>query len=428
MKKNLLFVLLACASMTRLFAQEFNQISTGANYSLTSYYTLATGTEVQVPHDSWDLLFTTLGGTDGGIHINESSSSSSINPLPELELYLASTADFAAATSEPDSTFTRLFNDEKSWDLGAVNAPIVASDPFDYGWGLYNLNTHAIEGNRVFIIKLRDGKYKKFIIESLAQRKYTIRYANLDGTEERTAVVDKDANPSSPFAYFSFAKNATLTNEIPNQWDLVFTRYSTPLDDGEGSVLHYNVTGILSGYGVEVAQIEGISPAQVDANTVDSFETDLDVIGHDWKMFDFVAGWVLPADLTYVVKTADNHLYKLVFIDFEGASTGTATMEQTDLGTVSSVEDLSGPFTDVTVFPNPASTELNVVFTLNTAQQDLSLQLYNVLGQQVWQQSTNGNEGLNAKFINLPTLPAGTYWMAVQAGNSVVTRKVSIQK
>lgn len=46
-----------------------------------------------------------------------------------------------------------------------------------------------INGNRVFVIKLRDGSYKKLMIQSFAGGTYNLKYANFDGTEEKTVAI-----------------------------------------------------------------------------------------------------------------------------------------------------------------------------------------------------------------------------------------------
>lgn len=426
MRHTLLLLLLTMLLSTPALAQEFVQISTGPGYAEQSFYSLADNAETRVAHTSWDLMFTTIGLQDAGIHLNEATFSSFTAPAPELELYRAPTNDFEAAI-DPAQLTERLYNDEQSWLYGAFNATRDTLTPLDFGWGQYNPAIQTVVGTQVFVLKLRDGQYKKIMVESLTQA-YTLRYADLDGSNEQTAEIDKTDFAGQPFAFFSFANQTTLTG-VPDHWDLLFTRYVTPLDDGSGQLLNYVVTGILSGLGVEVAEITGLDPAEVGPEAATGYDTALDVIGYDWKAFDFTEGWVLPTDLSYLVKTADNHLYKLVFVDFEGSSTGTATFEKTDLGIVSSDHDIRPQAAFFNVFPNPVRDRLTLAFDLDTPADRLDLQLFDARGALVWEHTTPGGAGLQAREFDLPPrLGAGVYTLRVRSGQSAFSRQLILQR
>lgn len=408
------------------FGQSFEQISTGAGYSNQQFYNLDSKTGVTVASGDWDLMFTAFGLQDAGIHINEASASTFGAPAPTVELYLAETSDFESITSF-DTTFTRLYNNEESWALGALNVNPIPENPLDYGWGVYNPTTRQVVGDEVFVIKLRSGSFKKFMIESLNATVYNIKHADLDDSNEQTAAIDKNNFPSG-FAFFSFDSNNILDVDLSG-FDFLFTRYTTILIDPEsGDTLDYTVTGILSAPGVEVAKVEGIDPAEVTTETELEFSSRLDALGFDWKNFSFSDGWILPEDRTYIVKTAEDKLYKMVFIDFEGSSTGTATFELSELGTVSSIKEVNSTFKDFQIFPNPVREHLNITCSLKQAYKNIQLELYNSIGQLVWTTQTGGNSGLNARTFVLPNLPMGTYLLNVQAGDYQVSRKVMIQK
>ena len=44
--------------------------------------------------------------------------------------------------------------------------------------------------------------------------------------------------------------------------------------------------------------------------------SDLDVIGYDWKVFDFDLGFVVDENRVYIIQDTDSDLYKLVFTSF----------------------------------------------------------------------------------------------------------------
>ncbi|MEM8525792.1 MAG: T9SS type A sorting domain-containing protein [Bacteroidota bacterium] len=424
--KKTLPLLLSIFFTATLLGQTFEQISTGGSYANQQFYDLDSKTGVTISSEDWDLMFTAFGLQDAGIHVNEAVNLSFGAPAPAVELYLAETSDFASVTTF-DTNFVRLYNDEISWANGALNVNLVPENPLDYGWGVYNPATRQVVGDDVFIIKLRSGEFKKFMIETLDATVYNIKHADLNGENEQIAAIDKN-NYSSGLIPFSFASNEALNLEIDG-FDFLYTRYQTVLfDPGTGGDLDYFVTGILSAPGVEVAKIEGTDPAEVNADTEIEFSSELDALGFDWKNFSFSEGWILPEDLTYVVKTAEGKLYKMVFIDFEGSSTGTATFELSELGTVSSVQKVNSTFEDAQIFPNPVRENLNITYSLKQAHQNVQLELYNPSGQIVWTTQTNGNKGLNARTFVLPDFPMGTYFLNIQAGDYSISRKVMIKK
>lgn len=407
-------------------AQSFEQISAGPGYGQQAYYNLETGAVVQAPNDSWDLVFTAFGLQDGGIHVNESAESTFGAPAPTVELYLADTTDFEAVT-QFDSTFVRLYNDEKSWATGAVNSPKAPGNPFDYGWGVYSPANNRVTGNKVYVIKLRSGDFKKFMIESLILSTYTLTYADLDGNNETSVQIDKTNFSGTGLAFFSFETGGAVDLELEG-FDLSFMRYVTPLDDGEGNILDYNVTGVISGPGVEVAEFENVDPAEVAFESLpDTFATELDAIGYDWKVFDFQAGWIIRDSLAYVVKTPDNQLYKLVFVDFEGSSTGVATFEKTDLGMLTNTREENQVFEGLNVYPNPVREEMTVSFALKEAQQKVLLSLFNAQGQRVFATATDGVKGLNAKSVQLPQLAPGMYALNIMAAGSITSQSIIIK-
>lgn len=425
MKSLVLLTGLLIFSSPYLNAQHFVQIATGAGYAQQAFHDLENDTTIQADNDSWDLAFTAFGVQDAGIHVNESSISSYTAPAPSVELYLADTFGFAAVTTF-DSTFTRLYNDETSWSYGALNTPRFLMNPFDYGWGVYTPSSNQVVGDRVYVIKLRSGAYKKFMIESLIHPNYTIKYADLDGQNEMTSTINKTSFADPGLAFFSFEAGTTVDLGV-QQFDFTFARYVTPVDDGEGNILDYNVTGILSGPGVEVVKMENVDPTQVVIETLpDTFSTRLDVIGYDWKVYDFMDGWILEDSLAFVVKTANDQLYKLVFIDFEGSGTGVATFQKSALGMLTNTREENSVFEGINVYPNPIVRDLTLTFSLKKAQKRVQLNLFNTAGQRVWAITTDGVEGLNSLSFSLPQLPKGMYALNIRSEAYQVTHPVII--
>ncbi|HLF63678.1 MAG TPA: HmuY family protein, partial [Saprospiraceae bacterium] len=177
------FLILALITANTVSAQESQEISTGAGYSLQSFVNLGAGTEVQVANNAWDIAFS-VTPDDAGVFINESVGSAS--GLLAIEAYYTLSTDFSTA---PDQGIFEQFpqmNLEKTWSYGALNEIRNPDDADDYGWGYLNPETQEITGEYVFVIRLRDGDYLKLQVQSLIDGVFTFRYANFDGSGEET--------------------------------------------------------------------------------------------------------------------------------------------------------------------------------------------------------------------------------------------------
>jgi len=419
--KTLILGLSFLSATSSLTAQNYDQVSNAPAYAQQAYYVFSTGNSINVANDAWDLAFTTAP-MNVGIHLNESSSSSPTNPIPSLELYLTNASNFTQVLQSSDLS-DRVYNPETNWSEGALNISKSTTNPFDMGWGIYNPSTHIIEGNKIFGIKLRSGSFKKFMIQSLAGSIYTLQVADLDNSNATTITLDKNSTNGSPFLYFSFTSG--IVNTIPTQWDLVFQRYTTPLFDAStGAYVPYNVLGVLSGNKVFVARAKGVNPQTVAYSAYnDSLSNDMDKIGYDWKTFS--NSWAVATDLAYFVKTADNHVWKMVFIDFEGSSTGISTFEKTDLGLATTIEN-SANSAKYWVYPTVTSGDFHFAIE-DSKPQTYQLQLLSIEGKIVWETTILSTTSLNVFDVQLPNLSAGTYRLAIKGANSLNSQTLIIR-
>jgi PKD repeat protein len=116
----------------------------------------------------------------------------------------------------------------------------------------------------------------------------------------------------------------------------------------------------------------------------------------------------------------DNFRYKFkfegengnnIFIDdinmYSGSPSDNIVLGLTDLG---DIEQLN-------VFPNPTEGELNLQFSLNAAQ-FVKIQLQDICGKIVQDHTINAAIGSNLVMMDTQTLAAGTYFLAIQAGET----------
>ncbi len=409
-----------------LTAQSTDQVSMGAAYANQAFYKIADGTVTTASHADWHIAFSTLGSTDAGIFINETAALGS-NPV---KLYGTTITDFSTTIDTATATLTELGNAEESWSYGAFNENRQATDPFDYGWGSYSMITHTITGSKVYVLDIPSIGMKKMVVDSLIAGTYYFRYADLDGSNTQSKSVAKSSFTSSQLAYFSFSTNSTIANPEPADWDLVFTGYQTSIPDGSGGVVPYGVRGILTADGVEVAQADGINPATVsETNYTDSLSAEtLDIIGYDWKSYNFTTGWSVSSDQVFFVKTNDSRLWKLQMIDFGGSANGTTTLQKTDLGLISNTNLLENKAdASLRTFPNPSNGNFSIILDLPQQNLELNLEVFNQMGQQLYQQNLDVNAGLHELQLSNLNLSSGQYILRITGKDILLVNKISIQ-
>jgi hypothetical protein len=165
---------------------------------------------------------------------------------------------------------------------------------------------------------------RKIVFESVDEGSYTFSYSMLDGSEANTFTLTKD--PSVNFVFFSFDEGGKqMVLEPPsNQWDILFTQYTTLLYTNEGEPYPYLVTGaLINRNGVEATRDTVLVFNEITNATVTSleFSASQDIIGFDWKdvVGDVSTGnvsYAIVPDLNYVIRDRSGFYYKLRFISF----------------------------------------------------------------------------------------------------------------
>lgn len=201
-------------------------------------------------------------------------------------------------------------NAEKNWDN---------PKGINYGTAIGNYRFE----NSVYVINRGtnpDGSlagYKKFIIDSVNNQFYEIKYSNLNNSNLRILQVPKQN--STHFQYFSFETDSIIDIEPNKQaWDLLFTPYTTLWD--EPGYPTYLVRGVLTNYlnnvlvAKDTTQFENINFEMLDTY---SFSSNQNYIGYAWKTYDMESNsYITNSDTTYIIKSVSNRYFKLRFVDF----------------------------------------------------------------------------------------------------------------
>lgn len=413
MKKVLTLFLVTFFSLN-IFAQTYDEVSTGAQYSQQAYYNLSTGAVQVVSDDAWDIAFSNIGQIDAGIFINEAASLSA----SPVKLFLAPTNDWNQAITDVTQFYDslQLLNNEANWTDGAFNNVKDPNNSFDYGWGLYDFQSHQITGNKVYVIKKRNGDFIKIKIDAYRSGKYFFRYANLDNSNETIDSVARATNGPNSLVHYSFESKKMVN--ISSDYDLIFTRYITPLEDTPGHFLDYSVTGFLLAPGTQAVVADGVDVTTVkESDYASNYSFAPTTIGHEWKAYDFNSGWIIDEDRANFVKTKNGDTYKLVFVDFSGSGTGTVTVEKTKLAT-SSTDHINSKV-DISCYPNPA---VDVIYLNTSAQGEVKIRLINSLGQVILNQKSEPNQP-----VYLPSgITSGIYQLLVEGRDWRATHSIVV--
>ncbi|MCZ2336759.1 MAG: HmuY family protein [Chitinophagales bacterium] len=161
--------------------------------------------------------------------------------------------------------------------------------------------------------------YKKLQVIELTNQTYKVRFANLDGSQEQTISLNKDA--AYNFLFLSFTQGIVEIEPPKAEWDLLFSQYATPvLQESTGIYEDYSVNGILlNPYLVTATRCfdKPFSELQYSDIGLYSFSKKRDIIGYDWKVFDFeLSTYIIVSNNCYMIKNVDGDYYKLRVISF----------------------------------------------------------------------------------------------------------------
>jgi hypothetical protein len=171
---------------------------------------------------------------------------------------------------------------------------------------------------------------RKVVFQEVTDTSYTFRFAKLDGSDEHIFTLKKD--PAVNYLCFSFDNGGQqLSLEPPKQdWDLLFTQYTTLLYTDEGDPYPYLLTGVLSnpsGTIVDQDTLYDFAAIDLDIARNLDYSSALDEIGYDWKdvVGDVSSGnvsYIIVEGRNYVIRDVQGFYYKLRFISYYSLDNG----------------------------------------------------------------------------------------------------------
>ena len=389
-----------------------------ASYAEEVYYSFSTGMVSAVPRNQWDIAFRT----------NIISSGILINDGVGVVLYTYPNGDSSSWGAAWDTSgitgWAPLYNDPTDWENGAFSRN--ATGHPDYGWGVYNSITHDLRGDSCFIIKTRNGSFKRIFIarKVSVNNQYIFRTANLDGTNSVETTFSCTPFMSKDFVGYDLqSMQAVDFQPAKDSWDILFTKYMSVQPDGSP----YVVTGVLNNEGIGANKYAGVLVPYPYWGTQE-FDFSRSPIGWDWKYFDMgTFSYAVEDSLEFFVKNLNGDVASLIFTKFEGSSTGKIVFNKGFVSATGTVE-VKNNISVVSVFPNPAASQVNFkVIPDENGKSKLTIR--EMTGRIVWSSDFEVIAGqVKNGIIDVTTLTSGIYLLNYQAGDINHTTKLIIQK
>jgi hypothetical protein len=241
---------------------------------------------------------------------------------------------------------------------------------------------------------------------------------NEDTWVERTGITGSDGSPTVTAYIDNFAYNASGEEDIIETLLVNLTSASAASLEFDLAKAQYS-SGFSDAFRVDVSIDCGTSFTQIyykdglDLSTVSGYQTG------NWTPSS-AANWRKETiDLTDYL--GENVQFHFVNINGYGNSTFIDNINVLGLLGVNEID-----FSNITMHPNPASNE--VFINLNTnLQNEVSIELYNSLGQKLQQISESEMAGKTQGVLNVSGYATGIYFVKIKSGNSTAIKKLIVQ-
>lgn len=270
---------------------ETGQVHLGGDYGLQIFYNLESNSVVSSnPKDFWDLGFES--GENGWRIILNS-------------------ALFNAVAYVDDTNFEAPVNTSSldwSYDLSSGDPDSTAMGDYRNTTGFYVIDL-GIDNNG------NSRGFKRLRVLSHSASGYLLRVADLNLNTDTTFTLLKENETNYTCLSLNTYQDAGI-EPMKEAWDLMFTQYTYVFHNPP---VPYLVTGVLlNPNNVEVAEPE-VNWSEVTFDIIPelSFTRARDVIGYDWKYFDFDSGlYLVDSSKIFVIRDTRGKYFKIRFIDF----------------------------------------------------------------------------------------------------------------
>ena len=443
--KSILFVsAIGLATQTNAQTWVEDSVEMGANYANDIYYDLATGNGIAVDASNWHLAFqmTSFGEPSFAAAVRANHIKGHVEVY---SLHLSANTSFATLSAtdtvgKTDPTMQQVNVDTTNWGNSAFIQNRDASNPSDFGWGLYQGQPdHNLLGDSIYLVKVNGVAYKLWLKEYVSMGGnsvvgYKFEIGLLDGSSPSISNYIKRQNYTDRlFAYYNITTNTVLDRE-PSRgaWNLLFTQYPKPLIFGQSGLQAY--TGVLSNDTLEVAEVQA-DPNLVTSSNYTSYYTNptmkMNEIGDNWKSFD-MSTFTYNVDTmkSWIIKTPTAY-YQLGFTRFDGGSggmTGKSIFRTRLLATTTTgVNNIDETVSMFGLYPNPATNDANIVIDVKERISNAQLFVTDLTGKVVYNRAMTVNKGLNGYAISTANLANGNYIVTITNGLWKAAQKLVVQ-
>lgn len=316
-------------------------------------------------------------------------------------------------------------NSDSTWDIGPFNVNRNLANPFDFGWGEYDISSHDVYGSGMYLVRITTGSgpsavntFKKLNIEALVyDTLWVFTYANLDNSDSTRVTINKKDYAGKLFAYQNLNNDSTYDREPADPWDLLFTRYGTFVTQFSQTIFSA-ATGVLNNATVTTSEVSGVPTASAQAGV---FVSNITNIGTDWKINPGPGqpDFVIKDSLTYFTKRADNRIDKLVFTGLTTSATGVVSFNKTAITPGTGIKEANAAGL-VSVYPNPATSFITIQLIENKTA---SVTVYDINGKSQLSTFIKGTDNT----IDIAALNRGIYVIRVESNGAVSTARLIIQ-
>jgi len=267
------------------------EASMGENYDYQLFYSFEKNTVVQKNLKTiWDIGFE---ATADGFHVI-------LNSSKMMYAYNTQQSNFQSVTD------TSGFEQGKKLDASSGNMDSTAMGNWEQGKPVFIIDRGSTIAGSIGFAKLQ--------INNVDASGYEITFQLLPNGTTTNLHIPKDE--AYNYSFLSFENGGKLVSVEPPKadWDLSFTQFSVEIPTP------YLVTGVLLNTYKTTAQRDSmVSFDSIDISFAQqmTFSDARDIIGYDWKYFDFNAStYLVNSSMNFIIKTQNETYYKMHFLDF----------------------------------------------------------------------------------------------------------------
>jgi hypothetical protein len=427
MNKKLFTILFLALIANSVFSQTTNvdSVTMTVGTSVDVFYNLTTGKKDTVSNRNWHLAFAVRNAQPPLKTMQ--AATVLINEGRGVSLYESnqSFANWSTFDTTGWKTWPAAFNSDSTWDIGAFNKNRSLSNPFDYGWGTYDMTSRDVTGSKVFLIAVDNAQnpfgaptsFRKVSIQKIVyDTMWVFTISKLDGTDSNTVTIKKKDFAGKLFAYYNMNTNTVIDREpvVAKDWNLLFTRYKALVTLGPTTIM-YPVAGVLQNNNTMAYKVQGENANSLSYDTL-QFVSKIRTIDWDWKVITTAPGaWPIKDSMAYFTRVA-NIINKIKFTSYyAGQDRQSIVFNKTDFAGLSVNETVKNKL-EVSLYPNPASE--NIFVFLNSNVKSAQLTISNLGGKDLISTEITADNKVDVSGLSM-----GMYLLTIATNNGSETVK-----